>query len=85
MVSGLQSELEAFRQFVGNRVDNGNSATSLEHALKEFRAYQRDLERFMRDTRESLEQSARGESKPIDIEEVVAQGRQRLAEKGIVD
>ena len=57
MVSSLQGELEAFRQFVGDKVDNGNSAPSLEQALEEFRAYQRDLERFKQDTRESLEQS----------------------------
>lgn len=85
MASDLQSELEAFRQFLGERLEGGNSATSLEQALEEFRAYQRDLERFKRDTQESLQQSARGQSGPLDIEDVVARGKKRLADKGITD
>ncbi len=79
------TEKEAFDAFITERLGGDLNGLSLEAALARFRAYQRDLAQFKADTQDALEGSARGESKPLDIEEVVARGRARLAEKGITD
>ena len=83
MASNLQNDFQDFQRFIGDKLDVGNSPTSLEEALREFRAYQRDLQRFKEDTRQSLEESARGESSPLEIDDVLKRGKQRLAQKGI--
>ena len=85
MATDLQNEFEAFHRFVGEKLQNRTSSMSLEEALQEFRAYQSDLERFRQETRQSLEESAAGESSPLDIDDVIERGRRRLAEKGITD
>lgn len=85
MATDLQNEFQDFQRFIGDKMDVGDSTISLEQALQKFRAYQRDLERFKNDTRQSLEESARGEATPLDIGDVLERGRQRLAQKGISD
>ena len=85
IATDLKNDFQDFQRFIGDKMDVGDSAISLEQALAEFRAYQRDLERFKNDTRQSLQESARGESTPLDIDDVLERGRQRLAEKGISD
>jgi hypothetical protein len=85
MATDLRGELEAFHRFIGDKLGSGGSPISLEHALQEFRAYQRDLRRFREDTQQSLEESARGESSPLDIDDVVERGRLRLGKKGMTD
>jgi Arc/MetJ-type ribon-helix-helix transcriptional regulator len=42
--------------------------------------YQRRLAELRQEINIALEQSARGESRPLDIEEIMAAGRKRLAE-----
>jgi hypothetical protein len=85
MAIDLQNELEAFHRFVGEKLQDRSSSMSLEGALEEFRAYQSDLERFRQETRQSLAESAAGESSPLDVDDVIDRGRKRLAEKGITD
>ena len=85
MATDLQNDFQAFERFIGDKLEPGNSLISLEQVLGEFRAYQRDLERFKDDTRKSMEESARGESSPLDIDDVVERGERRLAEKGITE
>jgi len=85
MATDLQNDFQDFHRFIGEKIDVGDSAISLEQALQEFRAYQRDLQRFQNDTRQSLEESKRGESTPLDIDDVIERGKHRLAQKGISD
>ena len=85
MATDLENEMDAFHRFIGEKLQNGDLQLTLEQALNEFRACQRDLERFQRDTQQSLEESARGESSTLDIEDVVQRGEKRLAEKGVMD
>ena len=80
-----ENEVEAFQRFLRERSRTNGSYTSLEGAVEAFRAYQQELERFRRDTQPSLEESARGESSELDIDDVIARGRDRLAPKGITD
>ena len=81
----LQNELQNFQRFLHDKFGVTDSTISLEQALHEFRAYQRDLQQFKEDTRQALEESARGESSPLDINEVIERGKQRLAQRGISD
>ena len=85
MATELQNELQDFQRFLDGKLEVSNSTMSLEQALQEFRAYQRDLQQFKDDTRQSLDESARGESSPLDVEDVIERGKQRLAQKGISD
>ena len=85
MATDLQNDFQDFQRFLGDKLDAGDSAISLEQALQAFRAYQRDLQQFKHDTRQALEESARGESSPLDIDDVLERGKQRLAQKGISD
>ena len=85
MATDFQTELDAFHEFVSDKLNNGSAQISLEQAVHEFRAYQRQLEQFRKDTKAALEESARGESSPLDIEDVVERGKKRLVEKGITD
>ena len=85
MATDLHNDFQDFQRFLGDKLDVGDSAISLEQALREFRAYQRDLQQFKNDTRQALEESACGESSPLDISDLLERGKQRLAQKGISD
>ncbi len=85
MATDLQNDFQDFQRFVGDKLDGGDSAISLEQALQAFRAYQRDLQEFKNDTRQALEESARGESSPLDVDDVLERGKHRLAQRGISD
>jgi hypothetical protein len=85
MANDLQHDFQDFQGFLASKFSVGEPPVSLEQALQEFRAYQRDLEKFQADTRQSLAESARGQSSPLDIDSVLERGRERLARKGISD
>lgn len=80
MTTDLQTDLEAFQRFLGR---NGHTCASIEEAVEEFRAYQREIEQAKCHVQHAREQSARGESTELDIEDVIARGFKRTADKGI--
>ena len=82
MATVLELELEAFHQFLDR---NGRESGTLEHAVEQFRTYQRELSDARARIREAKESSARGESKELNIEETIHSVRTRLAEEGITD
>ena len=67
------------------QLERGKVNLSPEASLEAFRAYQRDLERCREDIRPALERSLRGESEPLDIEDLKTQVTKRLADEGITD
>jgi hypothetical protein len=80
------TELAAFHLFVGERLlQQGFAELSPEQSVEEFRAYQRDLERLKEELGPAIEQIRQGQASEIDIEEFIAEGRERLAEKGVTD
>jgi hypothetical protein len=84
MAQDFQSDFQDFQRFVDLQLD-GETALSLEQALDAFRAYQRDRQSFQNDTRRSLEESARGQSSPLDIDDFLKRGKDRLAREGVTD
>lgn len=85
MTTQSSTELESFHRFLTEQLQGGYAELSPEESVKAFRAYQDDLQRLRQDVRPALQRSLQGESEPLDIEDVKARGRQRLAEKGITD
>ena len=85
MATHSPTELESFHRFLTGQLQGGDAELSPEESVKAFRAYQDDLQRLRQDIQPALERSLQGESEPLDIEDVKARGRKRLAEKGITD
>ncbi|MGH7202214.1 MAG: hypothetical protein ACREJB_16535 [Planctomycetaceae bacterium] len=85
MTTELRTELQAFHRFLDQKLKDGKTELSPEESVAAFRAYQRDLERLRRDIQPALDQIARGEARPIDFDEFIRKGRERLAEEGITD
>ena len=79
------TEVELLHSFIGERLDRGHRDETVEQTLAEFAEYRRQLEDMRASIREAIAQSERGESKPLDVEDVIRRGRERLASKGIKD
>ena len=85
MATEPQSELELFHQFLSQQLEDHGSDRSPEESVEAFRAYQRDLKRLQGEVRPALERSLRGESEPLDVEDLKARVTKRLADQGITD
>ena len=85
MATQLPNELESFHRFLAEQLKRGVVELSPEESVEAFRAHQRDLERCREEIRPALERSLRGESEPLDTEELKTRVTQRLADKGITD
>jgi hypothetical protein len=79
------TDVELLYQYLGHRLESGVQVASLEETLAEFAEYRRELEQMRASLREAEASSARGESKPLDVEDVIRRGRERMAAEGIVD
>ena len=79
------SELEVFQAFIQEQLDSGVSGLTPEESVVAFRAYQHQVEQLREEIRPALERSLRGESEPLDIEDIKTRGRERLRQKGITD
>lgn len=77
------TELHHFHEFLGQQLQGDGTPMTVEESVHAFRAYQHDLERFRRDCEPALAESALGQSQPLDVDEIVARGRQRAAGRGI--
>ncbi len=78
------TEVDSFQDFLSRR-QNGSNFGSLDEAVGEFRRYQQELADARNKVQVGIEQSNRGESRPLDIDEVVSDVRDRLASDGITD
>lgn len=79
------ADLQAFIQ---QELDSGHYQSEDElvaAALKVYRELRARHQQLCDDVLDSIAQADRGEAGPLDIDEVVARGRQRLAAKGIED
>ena len=83
MSSQAATELHHFHEFLGQQLQGKGTPMTVEESVQAFRAYQRDLERFQRDCGPALAESALGQSQPLDVDEIIARGRQRAAAQGI--
>jgi hypothetical protein len=72
-------------QYIGRRLSNGARKLPLEQLMSDYAEYRRQLDAFRATLREAEESSARGESKPLDVDDIIRRGRERMAAEGIVD
>jgi hypothetical protein len=79
------TEAESFHEFIGKKLVNGGKQLSADELLTEFRAHQQLLERFIRETQNSVDQANRGETRPLDTAALKHRVRERLASDGITD
>jgi hypothetical protein len=82
------TERDAFYAFIEHRWGNNLNGTSLEDALREFRAYQSELLLAQTKIQDALNSSARGESSPMDdsrLEALLRSSDAKLRAEGIVD
>ncbi len=83
MATTSLSELEAFHRFLGEPLTEGQYDLSVEESLAAFRAHQQEIQQLREELRPALQESARGESQPLDVEQLKDQVTQALSEKGI--
>ena len=76
-----QTELEEFHRFIGRHLQNGGTKLTVNESVAEFRAYMEELEHCREAIRPALESSLRGESEPLDMEDIKCRGRERLEER----
>lgn len=79
------SEAELLHQYLGRRLSNGGRQEPVARLLADFAEYRRELETLRASLREAEVSSARGESRPLDLDDVIRRGRERMAREGIVD
>jgi hypothetical protein len=85
MSTDLITDWDAFNAFVDARLGRVRSGLSLEDALSEFRAYQRELVDARAKIREARQSSARGESVELDIDRLIQEVNSDLASEGICE
>jgi hypothetical protein len=79
------TDAELVYQYLGKLMAKGGREKPVDWLLAELAAYYRELERMRALIREAEESSARGESGPLDLEDVIRRGRERMAAGGISD
>lgn len=84
-MSVTRQELDRFHRFVARRLQNGTASLTLEETLAQFRAHQADVERLHCELQRSIEEGDRGEGAPLDVDQLMAEVREELAEQGITD
>jgi hypothetical protein len=83
MATGIpQDEIHVFYDFLGRRIERISGSLSPEESVQEFRLYQEELNRFVEETKSAIEQSQRGESRPLDVDALMQRVKDRLAESG---
>jgi hypothetical protein len=83
--SKTQTDAELVYQHFGKLLANGGKNTPVDRLLADLAEYYRQLEKVRAMIREAEESSARGESKPLDVDDVIRRGRERMAAEGITD
>jgi hypothetical protein len=77
------TEVELLHSFLGARLANGGREDTVDKVVSDFAEYRRQLEEFRATLREAEAQSARGESKPLDLDALFARVDKRLEQEGI--
>ena len=75
-----ENPIQSFFQYLGRRLDGGACDLTPEQSVREFRLYQEELERFVRETEPAVEQSRRGETRSLDVDAVMHRVQERLAQ-----
>jgi hypothetical protein len=83
-ISSSFTDAELLDRYLGERIGGGREAP-VDRLLADFTEYRREVEEVRAKLREAEAASARGESGPLDLDDVIRRGRERLAREGITD
>jgi hypothetical protein len=79
------TDVELIYQYFGKRLANAGRTGQVDRHLAELAEYCVNLEQVRALVRAAEASSARGQSAPLDVEDVIRRGRERLAANGIAD
>jgi hypothetical protein len=79
------TEAELLHFYLGMRLEKGGRKEPVEKLLADFGEYRRELDQFRATLREAEAQCDRGEARPLDLEDILRRGRERMAAEGIRD
>ena len=82
-IPGNLTEAELLHQYIGKRITNGDPDASVSDLLHGYVEYRRELTDLRTKVREAEEASVRGESKELDVEALIAEVTEQLAQEGI--
>jgi hypothetical protein len=77
------TEAELLHLYLGQRLERGGRQEPVDRLLAEFAEYRRELDQLRASLREAEAASARGESRPLDLEALFARADKRLEADGI--
>jgi hypothetical protein len=77
------TEAELLYRYLGTRLGNGGRSEPIDRILADFAEYRRELKQVQSLLQVAVESSARGESKPLDLEKLFARADKRLDAEGI--
>lgn len=80
MATNTPSEFHDFNRFVTERLANVESSLSLEESVAAFRAYQAELKKCREALQPAMDETG---GTVLDMESIIARGKQMLAEEGI--
>ena len=90
MTIQFANDLVAFNRFVEEQLGSNDpplsngTPLSLEEGLAVFRTYQEELARFHQEIQPAIDELNAGDGTVLDMEAIIAEGRRRLAEEGIL-
>ncbi|MDA1055295.1 MAG: hypothetical protein O3C40_33155 [Planctomycetota bacterium] len=83
MATGIpQDENHVFYDFLGRRIERVGGPLTPEESVQEFRLYQAELNRLVEETEPAIEQSKRGQSRPLDVDGLMQRVKDQLAKSG---
>ena len=79
------TDAELLYHYIGEQVSRADRETPLDEPLSGFLQYRRELRDLRTKLRAAEESGARGESKELDVESLIAEVTHALASEGITD
>lgn len=83
--SSTLTEAELLYNYLGKRITNGGRETPIAELLEEFAEYRSQLDELRASIREAIAKSDREGSRPLDLDDIIRRGNERLAAKGILE
>lgn len=80
-----RTDAELLYHYIGEQMRSAGRDTPLDELLSGFLEYRRELHDLRTKLRAAEESSARGESKELDVETLIAEVTQELASEGVTD
>lgn len=74
--------IQSFYEFLGRRLDAGAGDLTPAESVREFELYQEELRRLVHETQPAVEQSRKGETRPLDVDAIMQRVTDRLAQEG---